>query len=114
MVWVCFSHLCFLFIFYDFILDNKAIPAPLNYRGFTKSICTSVNHVICHGIPGDRILDEGDIVNIDVNEESNTITVTVSNKEVYDKLSELNNTTVNLNSVIEDDMYNYENNTEQN
>lgn len=51
---------------YEFILDNKAIPAPLNYRGFTKSICTSVNHVICHGIPGDRILDDGDIVNIDV------------------------------------------------
>ena len=51
---------------YDFILDNKAIPAPLNYRGFTKSICTSINHVICHGIPGERILDDGDIVNIDV------------------------------------------------
>ena len=51
---------------YDFILDNKAVPAPLNYRGFTKSICTSVNHVICHGIPGDRVLDDGDIINIDV------------------------------------------------
>mgnify|MGYP006102207295 CR=1 FL=1 len=58
-------------------------------------------------------IDVKNIVNIDVNEESNKITVTVSNKEVYDKLSELNNTTVNLNSVIEDDMYNYENNTEQ-
>jgi methionyl aminopeptidase len=43
-----------------------AIPAPLNYRGFPKSICTSVNHVICHGIPGDRRLKEGDILNIDV------------------------------------------------
>ena len=43
-----------------------AIPAPLNYRGFPKSICTSVNHVICHGIPGDRRLKDGDIVNIDV------------------------------------------------
>ena len=51
---------------YEFIMDNGAIPAPLNYRGFTKSICTSINHVICHGIPSDRILDEGDIVNIDV------------------------------------------------
>ena len=46
---------------------QKAIPAPLNYRGFPKSICTSVNHVICHGIPDEkRILKEGDIVNIDV------------------------------------------------
>lgn len=45
---------------------QKAIPAPLNYRGFPKSICTSVNHVVCHGIPGERILKEGDIVNIDV------------------------------------------------
>jgi methionyl aminopeptidase len=43
-----------------------AIPAPLNYRGFPKSICTSVNHVICHGIPGDRRLKDGDILNIDV------------------------------------------------
>ena len=51
---------------YEFIRDNGAIPAPLNYRGFKKSICTSVNHVICHGIPSDRVLDEGDIVNIDV------------------------------------------------
>jgi methionyl aminopeptidase len=45
---------------------QHAIPAPLNYRGFPKSICTSVNHVICHGIPGDRRLKDGDIVNIDV------------------------------------------------
>ncbi len=43
-----------------------AIPAPLNYRGFPKSICTSVNHVVCHGIPGDRKLKAGDAVNIDV------------------------------------------------
>ena len=43
-----------------------AIPAPLNYRGFPKSICTSVNHVVCHGIPGDRVLKSGDAVNIDV------------------------------------------------
>lgn len=43
-----------------------AIPAPLNYRGFPKSICTSVNHVVCHGIPGERKLKKGDIVNVDV------------------------------------------------
>ena len=45
---------------------QRAIPAPLNYRGFPKSICTSVNHVVCHGIPGDRRLKQGDIINIDV------------------------------------------------
>ena len=45
---------------------QKAIPAPLNYRGFPKSICTSVNHVICHGIPGEKRLKNGDIVNIDI------------------------------------------------
>jgi methionyl aminopeptidase len=49
-----------------FTLDHGAVPAPLNYRGFPRSICTSVNHVVCHGIPGDRRLVEGDIVNIDV------------------------------------------------
>jgi methionyl aminopeptidase len=49
-----------------FITDHEAIPAPLNYRGFPKSICTSINHVVCHGIPGDRRLMEGDTLNIDV------------------------------------------------
>ena len=48
------------------IIENGAIPAPLNYRGFPKSICTSVNHVICHGIPSDKKLQHGDILNIDV------------------------------------------------
>ncbi|MDB2682899.1 type I methionyl aminopeptidase [Alphaproteobacteria bacterium] len=48
-----------------YIETNGAIPAPLNYKGFPKSICTSINHVVCHGIPGDRILKEGDIINID-------------------------------------------------
>ena len=48
------------------IIENNAIPAPLNYRGFPKSICTSINHVICHGIPSDKILKNGDILNIDV------------------------------------------------
>jgi methionyl aminopeptidase len=47
-------------------LDAGGIPATLGYRGFTKSCCTSVNHVVCHGIPGDRALKDGDIVNIDV------------------------------------------------
>jgi len=45
---------------------QRAVPAPLNYKGFPKSICTSVNHVVCHGIPGDRKLKAGDAVNIDV------------------------------------------------
>jgi methionyl aminopeptidase len=51
---------------HDYIVGNAAIPAPLGYRGFPKSICTSVNHVVCPGIPGDRRLVEGDTVNIDV------------------------------------------------
>lgn len=45
---------------------QKAVPAPLGYRGYPKSICTSVNHVVCHGIPGDRRLKQGDVVNVDV------------------------------------------------
>ena len=49
-----------------FIRDNGATPACLNYRGFPKAVCTSVNEVICHGIPGDRALKEGDIINVDV------------------------------------------------
>jgi methionyl aminopeptidase len=51
---------------HDFITAHVALAAPLNYRGFPKSICTSVNHVVCHGIPGDKVLQSGDIVNIDV------------------------------------------------
>ena len=51
---------------YAFAMAHGAIPAPLNYRGFPKSICTSLNHVVCHGIPGPRALKEGDILNIDV------------------------------------------------
>ena len=51
---------------HDKIIENNAIPAPLNYRGFPKSICTSVNHVICHGIPTNKKLKDGDIINIDV------------------------------------------------
>ena len=51
---------------HTFTLQKGAVPAPLNYRGFPKSVCVSVNEVICHGIPGDRLLKEGDIVNVDV------------------------------------------------
>ncbi len=54
-------------ICHDYIVDEQqAIPAPLNYRGFPKSICTSINHQVCHGIPGERTLKAGDILNIDI------------------------------------------------
>lgn len=51
---------------HEMIIKNGAIPAPLNYKGFPKSICTSVNHVVCHGIPDEKKLQDGDVVNIDV------------------------------------------------
>ena len=51
---------------YEFINDHKAYSAPLFYRGFPKSCCTSVNHVVCHGIPSEKVLREGDIINVDV------------------------------------------------
>ena len=51
---------------YEFIRDNGGYSAPLYYRGFTKSLCTSLNHVVCHGIPSDRTLQDGDAVNVDV------------------------------------------------
>ena len=51
---------------FEFAMDRKAVPATLMYRGYRKSTCTSVNHVVCHGIPGDKPLKEGDIVNVDV------------------------------------------------
>jgi methionyl aminopeptidase len=51
---------------FDFAMDNQAYPAPLFYRGYRKSICTSINHVVCHGLPDDKPLREGDILNIDV------------------------------------------------
>jgi len=53
-------------IVHDYTLKHGAIPAPLNYRGFPKSVCTSVNHVVCHGIPGSKKLNSGDIINVDV------------------------------------------------
>jgi len=51
---------------HEFTLDHKAVPATLNYKGYPKSTCTSVNDVICHGIPDDKVLKEGDIVNVDI------------------------------------------------
>lgn len=51
---------------HDFTIKKGGIPAPLNYRGFPKSVCVSVNEVICHGIPSERVMEEGDIVNVDV------------------------------------------------
>ena len=56
---------------YEFINDNDAYSAPLFYRGFPKSCCTSSNHVVCHGIPSDKILKDGDIVNVDVTSYKN-------------------------------------------
>ena len=53
-------------VVFDFAMDHGAYPAPLLYRGYPKSICTSINHVVCHGIPNDKPLREGDLVNIDV------------------------------------------------
>jgi len=50
----------------DYVAERGAVSAPLNYRGFPKSICTSINHVVCHGIPSDKKLEEGDVINIDV------------------------------------------------
>ncbi len=54
-------------ICHDYMVnEQQSIPAPLNYHGFPKSICTSVNHQVCHGIPGDKVLKNGDIINIDI------------------------------------------------
>ncbi len=53
-------------IVHDYTIKHGATPAPLNYRGFPKSVCTSVNHVVCHGIPGPKKLKDGDIINVDV------------------------------------------------
>jgi methionyl aminopeptidase len=53
-------------IVYRMTVEGGGVPATLGYRGFTKSCCTSINHVVCHGIPGERVLKDGDIVNIDV------------------------------------------------
>ena len=65
---------------YEFIRDNKGYSAPLFYRGFKKSLCTSLNHVVCHGIPSDRILEDGDIINIDA--DKGILDVVLSEKEL--------------------------------
>lgn len=56
---------------YEYTMDHGAYPAPLNYHGFPKSVCTSLNEVVCHGIPEDRIIKEGDLVNVDVTSRLN-------------------------------------------
>src|SRR5690554_418241 len=61
-------------ICHDYIVAHDAYPAPLNYHGFPKSICTSVNHCVCHGIPNDKPLKNGDIINIAVTVRKDAIT----------------------------------------
>ena len=56
---------------HELTIKNEAVPAPLNYRGFPKSVCISVNEEICHGIPGERVLKDGDIVNVDITPKLN-------------------------------------------
>lgn len=53
-------------IVHDFTLSHGAVPAPLGYNGFPNSVCTSINEVVCHGVPGDEVLKDGDIINVDV------------------------------------------------
>lgn len=53
-------------LIHELCIANNAYPSPLNYRGFPKSVCTSVNNVACHGIPDDRKLENGDIINVDI------------------------------------------------
>jgi len=80
---------------YEFIKDNGGHSAPLYYRGFKKSLCTSLNHVVCHGIPSDRILRDGDAVNVDV---------TAIVDEHYgdtSRMFSIGNTSVKLNNLID-------------
>ncbi|MDC0057730.1 type I methionyl aminopeptidase [Pelagibacteraceae bacterium] len=78
---------------HDLIIKNKATPAPLNYKGFPKSVCTSVNHVVCHGIPNEKkLLNIGDIINVDVTvildgwygDSSRMFVAGKTNKKTYD------------------------------
>ena len=80
---------------YEFIRDNGGYSAPLYYRGFTKSLCTSLNHVVCHGIPSDRVLKDGDAINIDV--------TAVVNEHYGDtsRMFSIGNTSVKLNNLID-------------
>jgi methionyl aminopeptidase len=80
---------------YEFIRDNGGYSAPLYYRGFTKSLCTSLNHVVCHGIPSDRVLRDGDAINVDV---------TAIVDEHYgdtSRMFSIGNTSVKLNNLID-------------
>ena len=80
---------------YEFIRDNGGFSAPLYYRGFTKSLCTSLNHVVCHGIPSDRVLRDGDAINVDV---------TAIVDEHYgdtSRMFSIGNTSVKLNNLID-------------
>ncbi len=80
---------------YEFIRDNGGYSAPLYYRGFTKSLCTSLNHVVCHGIPSDRILRDGDALNVDV-------TAIVENHYGdTSRMFSIGNTSVKLNNLID-------------
>ncbi len=77
-------------ICHEYIVNElNAIPAPLNYRGFPKSICTSVNHQVCHGIPGERTLKNGDILNIDITVIKNSFHGDTSNMFILGKPSVL-------------------------
>lgn len=58
-------------VLHQYITDNHAYPSPLNYMGFPKSVCTSINNIIAHGIPDERPLEDGDIINIDVTVKDN-------------------------------------------
>jgi len=80
---------------YEFIRDNGGYSAPLYYRGFTKSLCTSLNHVVCHGIPSDRILRDGDAINVDV--------TAVVDEHYGDtsRMFSIGNTSVKLNNLID-------------
>ena len=80
---------------HNLIIKNNAIPAPLNYKGFPKSVCTSVNHVVCHGIPNEnKLLNNGDIINVDVTvildgwygDSSRMFVAGKTNKKNYDLL----------------------------
>jgi len=80
---------------YEFIRDNGGYSAPLYYRGFTKSLCTSLNHVVCHGIPSDRNLRDGDAINVDV--------TAVVDEHYGDtsRMFSIGNTSVKLNNLID-------------
>ena len=80
---------------YEFIRDNGGYSAPLYYRGFAKSLCTSLNHVVCHGIPSSRILKDGDAVNVDV--------TAIVDKHYGDtsRMFSIGNTSIKLNNLID-------------